>query len=286
MIKATNITKKAAFLLTVRLLDSIMLLEVIYYDDRAGNKKANELIQKSHFNLSTQQQKILIYIICQIKPYDKEFKEYTFDIKDFCKICGIDDNNGGNYNDLKEQIKKIADKSSWIEFNDDEESLVRWIEKPRIKKNSGIIKIRLDEDLKPYLLQLKANYTEYDIIYTLNFKSKYSIRLYELIKSIHYHELSEYERTYKVEELKRLLGAENYTRFNHFKDRALETAINEINSYSDKIVRYKTIRQSRSITHITLFIQSKPLLDRVKIDLEIEKKLNNSQLSLFDETTE
>jgi len=249
-------------------------------------RKANELIQKSHFNLSTQQQKILIYIISQIKPYDKEFKEYTFDIKDFCKICGIDDNNGGNYNDLKEQIKKIADKSSWIEFNDDEESLVRWIEKPRIKKNSGIIKIRLDEDLKPYLLQLKANYTEYDIIYTLNFKSKYSIRLYELIKSIHYHELSEYERTYKVEELKRLLGAENYTRFNHFKDRALETAIDEINRYSDKIVRYKTIRQSRSITHITLFIQSKPLLDRVKIDLEIEKKLNNSQLSLFDETTE
>ena len=140
--------------------------------------------------------------------------------------------------------------------------------------------------MKPYLLQLKANYTEYDIIYTLNFKSKYSIRLYELIKSIHYHELSEYERTYKVEELKRLLGAENYTRFNHFKDRALETAINEINSYSDKIVKYKTIRQSRSITHITLFIQSKPLLDRVKIDLEIEKKLSNSQLSLFDETTE
>ena len=247
-------------------------------------RKANELIQKSHFNLTTQQQKIIIYLISQIKPYDKEFKEYTFDIQDFCKVCGIDDK--GNYADLKEQIKKIADKSSWIEFNDDEEALVRWIEKPRIKKNSGIVKIRLDEDLKPYLLQLKANYTQYDIIYTLNFKSKYSIRLYELIKSIHYDELNEYEKTYPLQELKKLLGAENYTKFNHFKDRALETAIAEVNTYSDKFVKYKTIRQSRSITHITLFIHTKPVDERAKTYLEIEKRLNHSQLSLFDDITE
>ena len=39
---------------------------------------------------------------------NKEFKEYTFDIKDFCLVCGLDDK--GNYGDLKDQIKKIADK--------------------------------------------------------------------------------------------------------------------------------------------------------------------------------
>ena len=249
-------------------------------------RKANQLIQQSHFNLSTQQQKIIIYLISKINPYDKEFKEYTFDIRDFCEICGIDVKSGGNYSELKEQIKKIADKSSWIEFNDDEESLVRWIEKPRIKKNSGIIKIRLDEDLKPYLLQLKANYTQYDIIYTLSFKSKYSIRLYELIKSVHYNELDEYEITYTIKDLRRLLGAENYTKYSHFKDRVLETALSEINSYSDKIVMYKTKRQGRSITHITLYIKTKPIEDRVKAQLEIEQRLNHSQLSLFDNIPE
>lgn len=249
-------------------------------------RKANELIQKSHFNLSTQQQKIIIYLISQIKPNDREFKEYTFDIRDFCEICGIDDKSGGNYTELKDQIKKIADKSSWIEFNDDEESLVRWIEKPRIKKNSGIIKIRLDEDLKPYLLQLKANYTQYDIIYTLSFKSKYSIRLYELIQSIHYDKNTEYSRTYSIEEFKKLIGAEKYTKYSHFKDRALETAINEINLYSDKFVRYETKRQSRSITHITLYIITKPIDERMQASIRIQERLNHQQLSLFDEVTE
>lgn len=249
-------------------------------------RKANELIQKSHYNLTIQQQKIIIYLISQISPYDKEFKEYTFDIRDFCEICGIDDKSGGNYAELKEQIKKIADKSSWIEFNDDEESLVRWIEKPRIKKNSGIIKIRLDEDLKPYLLQLRANYTQYDIIYTLSFKSKYSIRLYELIKSIHYNELSDYEKVYTLEELKKLLGAESYIKYSHFKDRVLETAINEINMFSDKLVMYKTKRQGRSITHIIFYIKTKPMQDKLKAAAIVESKLNHSQLSLFDDITE
>lgn len=249
-------------------------------------RKANKLIQQSHYNLTTQQQKIIIYLISQIHPFDKEFKEYTFDIKDFCEVCGIDDKSGGNYTELKEQIKKIADKSSWIELNDDEETLVRWIEKPRIKKNSGVVKIRLDEDLKPYLLQLKANYTQYDIIYTLSFKSKYSIRLYELIKSIHYDELTEYERTYPLQEFKKLLGAEKYTKFSHFKDRALEPAITEINNYSDKIVMYNTAREGRSISKITLYIKTKPVAERARAYAEIEKLLNYNQLSLFDDMTE
>lgn len=251
-------------------------------------RKANQLIQQSHYNLTTQQQKIIVYLISQISPFDKEFKEYKFDIMDFCEICGIDSKNGGNYADLKEQIKKIADKSSWIELNDNEETLIRWIEKPKIVKNSGIIKIRLDEDLKPYLLQLRANYTQYDIIYTLNFKSKYSIRLYELIKSVHYNDLNEYEKTYTVHELKRLLGAESYSRYNHFKDRVLETAIKEVNLFSDKFIKYDTQRQGRNIKYITLYISTKPIEDRVKVGAEIEKRLNksNGQLSLFDDTEE
>ena len=48
--------------------------------------KANDLIQKSRFNLSLQQQKIVLYLISQITPYDEEFKLYEFSILDFCRI--------------------------------------------------------------------------------------------------------------------------------------------------------------------------------------------------------
>jgi hypothetical protein len=47
-----------------------------------------------------------------------------------------------------------------------------------------------------------------------------------------------------------------------------------------------TIRQGRSIKYITIYIHTKPIEERVKVMAEIETKLNNSQLSLFDNITE
>lgn len=90
--------------------------------------KANELIQKSRFSLTLQQQKIVLYLISQITMYDEDFKLYEFSIVEFCKVCGIDYESGKNYADLKAAIKEIADKSVWIRLANGKQTLVRWIE--------------------------------------------------------------------------------------------------------------------------------------------------------------
>ena len=258
-----------------------------YYENPHNKtvRKANALIQKNRFDLSLQQQKIILFLISQISPFDEDLKLYEFNINDFCKVCGIDNTNGQNYKDLKRQIKEIADKSMWIKKADDEkaETLVRWIEKPTIKEKSGIIQIKLDEDLKPYLIQLRENFTQYDIIYTLCFKSKYSIRLYELIKSIHYQELYEYSKEFTLDEIKTLLGAENYKTYQHFKERVLIPSINEINNTSDKYISYTPIKKGKAVIGIKLEIKTKDIIERNQARLLAEKKLDN-QLSFFEVT--
>ena len=244
--------------------------------------KANELIQKSRFNLSLQQQKIVLYLISQIMPQDDDFKLYSFTIPEFCRVCGITVESGKNYQDVKNAIKEIADKSLWIRLPNGKSTLVRWIEKPYIDDKSGVIDIRLDADMKPYLLQLKENFTEYEIIYTLHFKSKYSIRLYELCKSINYNDLEEYHRRYSIEELRQLLGAESYTVFKDFRRRVLEPAIDEINEYSDKEVNYQTITQGRKVIGIELFVKSKETAEVLKIRATIEKEMGTDQITLWD----
>ena len=72
--------------------------------------KANDLIQKSRFDLSLLQQKVVLYLISQIKPWDEDFTLYEFSIKEFCKVCGIEEKSGRNYQMLKSTIKEIADK--------------------------------------------------------------------------------------------------------------------------------------------------------------------------------
>lgn len=245
--------------------------------------KANELIQKSRFNLSLQQQKIVLYLISQITPNDEEFRLYEFSITDFCRVCGIDPYNGQNYLDLKQAIKDIADKSLWISIDEDEETLLRWIEKPYINKKSGTIKIRLDNDMKPYLLQLKRNFTRYELIWTLHFKSKYSVRLYELISSIHYHELQPYERSFSLDELRRLLNAENYTTYQTFKTRVLIPATTEINNYSNKNVSYDLIRKGKAVVGIKFTVSSKDTMEMVKLRSDIEKEMGMDQMTLWEE---
>lgn len=245
--------------------------------------KANELIQKSRFSLSLQQQKVVLYLISQITPFDEDFKLYEFSIGEFCKVCGIDYTNGKNYIDLKNAIKEIADKSIWIRLENGKQTLVRWIEKPYIDDNSGTIQIKLDADMKPYLLQLKENFTQYELLWTLNFRSKYTIRLYELVKSIHYHELEVYSREFELEELRRMLGAETYKTYQTFKTRVLEPSIEEVNSFSDKNVSYEPIKRGRAVVKIRLSISTKDTFDRIKLQSEIEHKFGLDQMTLWDE---
>lgn len=252
-------------------------------------RKANVLIQKSRFDLSLQQQKIVLYLISQITPYDEDFKEYEFSINEFCKVCGIDNENGGNYKYLKETIKKIYDKSMWVTIiknGKEVDKPIRWIQEPQIIKQDGIIKMRLDEDMKPFLLHLKKNFTSYEILWTLHFRSKYTIRLYELIKSIHFHELETYKRRFDLDDLKRMLEGERYKEYKGFKRRILIPAVKEINEYSDKNVTVEEIKSGQRVAAIEFTVSSKDSLEAVRIRSEIEKEFGLNQLTLWEQLEE
>ena len=166
------------------------------------------------------------------------------------------------------------------------QTLVQWIEKPYIDEGSGEIQIKLDNDMRPYLLHLQSNFTKYELIWTLHFKSKFTIRLYELIKSIHYYELETYKTRYTVDELRELLGAEDYTAYRDFKRRVLVPAVKEINLYSDKTVEFEEIKKGRKVVKIELSISSKEGLKDIQIRSGIEKEMGTDRPTLWDELVE
>lgn len=230
--------------------------------------KANDLIQRSRFSLSLQQQRIVLFLISLISDGDYAFKEYEFDLNDFCMLCGIDYRNGKNHINLKNALQAISDKSVWVDI-DGEETLVRWLEKPKINRKTRRIKVRLDSDMMPYLLQLRRNFTMYELRWTLRFRSKFSIRLYELVKSLHYKELEPYDYKMSLDELKERMDATGYTTWQDFKTRALNPAIEEINQYSDKIVEYVPLKEaSRSVNYVMLHMETKDVDERIRLACE------------------
>lgn len=244
--------------------------------------KANELIQKSRFSLSAQQQKMVLFLISQINYWDEDFKVYCFSISEFCRVCGIERPGGKGYGELKAAIKEIADKSLWVRLDNGKETLLRWIEKPYIDEGKGTVEIRLDKDMKPYLLQLRENFTNYELIYTLRFRSKYSIRLYELIRSLQYHDLEELRCQFTVEQLKSMLDGEEYREYRDFKRRVLNMAVGEVNRYSDRNVEYTEVKRGRKVVGLAFVIGAKSLEERLQLRAEIDKTLGPEQLSIWN----
>ncbi len=232
--------------------------------------KSNELIQKSRFNLSTSEQKIILYLISKIKPSDTEFHEYEFSVSDFCRICGISAQSGSVHSAVKQSVKTLADKSFWIKQDDGSELLLRWLQHAKIE--SGRIHIQIDQNMKPYLLQLKERFTRYELIYTLAFKSQFSIRLYEILKSYQWR----HEVTLVLDELKVSMFAENYKNFKDFRNRVLDVAVREINQYSDITVNYTPITKGRKTVALRFEIIDNDVAERVEAYAACEAALGES----------
>lgn len=233
-------------------IDRANKMELLHEQNQAV-LKANSLIQKTRYSLSLQEQKIILYVISKIEPNDDDFKYYEFDLKDLCALCGIE-YHGENYKNFKNSIETLSSKCLWID-NGTQEILCHWVDTVIIDKvNPNIVYVRMNDKLKPYLLQLKNNYTIYDLSNTLFMDSKYSIRIYELLKSYAY--MNKWKIS--IEELKKLLCLENkYTEYKDFRKRIIDKSIEEINKYTEINVDYTPIRNNRVITHLHFSITKK-----------------------------
>lgn len=226
--------------------------------------KSNNLIQKNRYELSLPEQKLVSFICSMIKPtepspatYGVPFQlEYVFDIREYCRVCGLDYNSGTNYADIKANLKHLSDRSMWLTMPDGSESLCRWLSKVRVNKKSGKAQIKLDEDLVPYLFDLKQKFTQYKLLQVLGMKSAFSIRVYELMKSYANLKRAEFE----IDQLKQLLmvqDVKSYSRFPDFRRYVLDIALREINEYTDLDVTYETVKKGRKVIRVVFHIAEK-----------------------------
>lgn len=240
--------------------------------------KANEIIQKARYDLNITELKTLAFVISKVRPSDTELQDYVFSIKDYCQVCGIDYNNGGNYQRIKATLKGLRDKSFWVTDENGHEVLVGWLQKARISKGSGKITVKLDEDMHKYVIGLFGNFTQYELLSTLPMKSAYSFRIYELLKSYAYTKT----HTFDIDELKRQLAAEHFTNFKDFRRRVIETAVKEINLYTDIEVSWEPITYGRKVIQVKFDITQRDTWGRILAASAAEQAIAGQQMTLWD----
>lgn len=217
----------------------------------------------------------MAYICSKIKPGEK-ILEYEFDISTFCRCCGINCKSGKNYNDIKESLKKLSDRSMWLR-TEDSDILVRFLDKVKINKKSGKVYIRIDEDLTPYLFDLQEKFTHYHLHNILAMKSAFSIRIYELMHSYLHSYL--YQKNVKItlDSLKEFLlvsDVKSYKNFNLFKTRVLDIAKREINELTDITIDYTVEKSGNKVIAVNFVVERKRNNDILSSALRVHGKLD------------
>jgi repA len=84
-----------------------------------------------------------------------------------------------NVHNVYKCLSKLQGKQLYIN-NDDEWTVTSWITRATHKKKENYYEVKVDGSILPYLVQLAAKYTSYDLVVAISFKSTYTQRFYEL----------------------------------------------------------------------------------------------------------
>ncbi|MBK5492785.1 replication initiation protein [Bacillus sp. TH13] len=230
--------------------------------------KSNTLIE-ANSRLNLVEQKMLLCLASNIEPSDRDFKTYTFPIKQFHDLLGL--SGSTKYTELSKITKELLSKV--IEIKVGEELIqVSWLSSAIYNKNKGTIDLRFDPLLKPFLLELSSKFTSYRLANVVKLKSTYAIRIYELLKQ--YENIK--ERIISIENLRYYLDAiDVYPNYANLKQRVLKPSQKELNQKTDISFEFEEIKLGRKVQKIRFIIRSQKKKD---VDLvHFEKKLDQFQ---------
>jgi plasmid replication initiation protein len=218
-------------------------------------RKSNELIE-ARYKLSIAEQRLILLLASEISPDDENFKSYQIKVTDFAKMFGLDSCKA-MYKEVQKAAKELVCKRLDLSKNG-EEIYTTWLSYVKYIDGSGVINLEFHGSLKPYFLQLKSHFTQYHLNYVMDFKSQYSMRLYELLKMDAYKvKNGQFDKYFEVSELRLFLGVDkkDYALFAGFRRFAIEPAISEISNKTDLFIHdVKYGKTGRKITNVTFFV--------------------------------
>jgi len=242
-------------------------------------KKHNELVRNKVNITCAQGARVLAHLLTCIKSTDSEFKDtYKISAKDLLPVLG-----GGSYKQIQGICKKLIKSFVEIEmiYPNGEKEFVLYSFFSSLKYKKGIIEARFNPDMNSFLLELKRNYTQYNIIEYSSLSSIYSQRLYEFLKSW----ASVQERVVELTELHKILLVPEsaISHFGEFRRNILEKSKKEIFKKTNFFFEFEIIKRSRAVVAIRfIFAKNRALPVTAVKENKIKMNTNKSNIKNFN----
>lgn len=236
-----------------------MANDVIVKDNRLINAK---------YNLTRTQAKFIAFMASKIDKDDMDFFTYSMKLNDMLGMLNID---RANWKQLGRTLKELQTKLIVIQDDDEVIEATALLSYFKITVKDEMVEYRFDKAMKPFLLQLKSNFTKLSLEKIFNFDSQYTIRMYEIIEQ-RVNILNKYGNKHllsfeiDLNELKETLVGEydikkdkivipkSYDRYSQFKQKVLTIAYNELKQKGDYYFEFDEIKYSRKVEKISFHI--------------------------------
>lgn len=233
-------------------------MELVSIEDNKNNivNKHQELVRNARYSLSNLGIKVVSVLISMIRVSDEDFKEYLIKVSDFKELIGSTSKNTYEYVDvMTDELMKKPFKIGDEKFN--------WVYYAKYKEGESAVVLKIAPELKPYLLALKNNFLQYNIVNILALKSAYVIRLYELCKD-HLAEGTRYKDSnknvlfdMKIDRLRELFEIpESYQYSSHIKKHILDKAVEQFKAKTDIQITYTEQKIGRKVDRIIITVKS------------------------------
>jgi plasmid replication initiation protein len=248
-------------------------------------KQSNDLIE-ARYKFDIWETRIFTSVLSLIHREDEDFKVYRVYLHDV--IQEFDINNHRAYEYLRIATKSLLEKV--IHFNYEENGAERTtlyhllstadymtaiIEEDK-RHLHEYFDIKIDPDMKPFLLQLKKQFTTYEMQNIIHFRSSYTVRMYEHLKQ--YESIG--KRKMDVSYIKQIFELEKeYPLFANFYQKIIAPAHRDINAHSDlMITEIEKVKKGKSIISLVFKFHKKD----IKIEENTQEKVENLKETSFE----
>lgn len=213
-------------------------------------------ITTARYEYSELQLDIFLYLLSVLRK-DNSNGIYEIVVKDLSAITGKE----YKYGYLRKATEEMG--SRMFEVSTAKSYKQLWMfQRVEYMIGEGRIEVEFANPIKPYLFDLKDNFTSYQLYAALRLGSKYAKRIYAICSQ--WKDKGQ-TQTFDLDELKKMLhllddkGNEQYKPFSMFKKFVLDESVKQINQRTDLEIGYTLQKRGRSFNAVTFTVKSQPL---------------------------
>lgn len=215
--------------------------------------KANRMV-KAKTSFTKLEHRIVAALISQIERGQESFETQKVSLREIMERAGVESTE--IFRKATEICDRLVEKGIGICTYDEERGRMytayTLFRKCRYVENEGTIEAKFEEEMRPFLLQLKNRFTMYSLNFFLQLPSRHSMRIYELLKMR--EDLG--AMRISVEEFRETLGLEDsYEYFTDLKRHVIEKAREQLAEYTDIKFTYQVEREGRTAKRIRFFVR-------------------------------